>query len=144
MRHTTSDRYGFCARVAHAQKVIWTGKGMNRKFDDCFEMYDGEQVAVIIWRKAQKEADVGNLIPLSNLQTFLSLDYVKASAEKFSALDDWQIRELAFDEVDSKAREFIRRLETMDSNNGTDNTRYINESRARFLERPKTLKTWQA
>jgi hypothetical protein len=44
----------FACRVNHAARVMIEGRRTNRNFDSCFEMYDGDEVVVALWRRAQK------------------------------------------------------------------------------------------
>ena len=48
------DNDAFQYRVNYAAKVISQGGNTTRAFDSCFEMYDGEEVATILYRRSLK------------------------------------------------------------------------------------------
>ena len=48
------DNENFAGRVNYAATVMLRGGTCTRHFDTCFEMYDGEVVAVALYRRAAK------------------------------------------------------------------------------------------
>ena len=48
------DSNAFHERVNHAYRCILSGSTDSRRFDTCFEMYDGAAVAVALMRRAEK------------------------------------------------------------------------------------------
>jgi hypothetical protein len=48
----------FAGRVAYAAAVISRGGRTSRTFDTCFEMYDGEAVAVALLRRAERSPKI--------------------------------------------------------------------------------------
>lgn len=49
----TSWHDNFAARVDYARDVIARGARTSRRFDSCFEQYDGDEVAVALLRRAR-------------------------------------------------------------------------------------------
>lgn len=41
-------------RVSYAARIIREGRQTSRRFDDCFESGDGDEVARRLWEKAEK------------------------------------------------------------------------------------------
>lgn len=72
-----TDLENYAGRVNCAALVISTGGRTSRSFDNCFEMYDGDAVAVALYRRAQKAPD-GALA--RNLWRYLSQDSVEVVA----------------------------------------------------------------
>lgn len=68
----------FAARVNFAASYISGGKRTTRRFDSCFENYDGDQVAVALYRRTLARPDT-NLA--ANLFRYLSRDSVMRAAE---------------------------------------------------------------
>lgn len=93
----------YAGRVSAAALVISTGGRTSRSFDNCFENYDGDAVAVALYRRAQKNPE-GNLA--QNLWRYLSRDSVEplaaANAHR-SNLAAWA-RELRADAAADYAR----------------------------------------
>lgn len=52
-----NDLENFAGRVNFADLVIRQGREASRSFDNCFENYDGEAVALALYRRAQKKPD---------------------------------------------------------------------------------------
>lgn len=48
----------FKARVDLACRYIAAGRPTTRTFDTCFEMYDGDAVAVAVYRRAQRNPNI--------------------------------------------------------------------------------------
>ena len=133
------DMYGFCARVAFAHRFILSGNRPTRKFETCFEMWDGHLVAAALYRKAQKNPRLMAAIP-----DYLAMTELERSAEKYSTLPDWKLREQSFDTVETERRKSLEKVQAMDDRDGTDNQHYIATAKAEFLNRPKTMKSWTA
>ena len=51
-----NDPENFHGRVNYAAKVIAYGRRPTRAFDNCFENYDGDEVATVILRRSRKNA----------------------------------------------------------------------------------------
>lgn len=54
MSMTINDPANFTGRVNLAALIISQGREASRSFDNCFENYDGDAVAVALYRRAQK------------------------------------------------------------------------------------------
>lgn len=60
----------FAGRVNYAAKVISSGRPTSRAFDNCFENYDGDEVAAALVRRAEKNPRLAaNLFRYINQQT---------------------------------------------------------------------------
>lgn len=53
----------FAGRVNYAAAVISKQGKTTRHFDTCFEMYDGDVVACALWRRAEKNPKLAELLP---------------------------------------------------------------------------------
>lgn len=74
----------FAGRVAFAARVISSGDRTSRRFDGCFEMYDGDMVAAALVRRAQ--ARPGTKLA-ANLFRYLDRESVTAAAQRLSGKD---------------------------------------------------------
>ena len=50
----TNERDAFSYRVNFAARVISSGANTTRSFDNCFENYDGDAVAVAVYRRSRR------------------------------------------------------------------------------------------
>jgi hypothetical protein len=91
-----NDPENFRGRVAYAAKVIAYGRRPTRAFDNCFENYDGDEVATAILRRSRKNVRLS-----ANLHRYLSLASIKVAAER---LADVPTRKLPDDARQSRAR----------------------------------------
>lgn len=74
-----NDPENFRGRVAYAAKVIAYGRRPTRAFDNCFENYDGDEVATAILRRSRKSVHLS-----ANLHRYLSLASIKVAAERLA------------------------------------------------------------
>jgi len=84
-----ADDGGFSKRVTTAAAYISTGRRTSRAFDSCFEMWDGDAVAVALIRRAEKRPGT-NLA--ANIWRYLARHSVEASAARQPAgltLAEW-------------------------------------------------------
>lgn len=65
------DRDAFATRVNFAASYIAAGRRTTRTFDTCCEMYDGDAVAVAVYRRSRKTPKLR-----ANLWRYFSRDYV--------------------------------------------------------------------
>lgn len=85
-----NDPENFRGRVNYAAKVIAYGHRPTRAFDNCFENYDGDEVATAILRRSRKNARLA-----SNLQRYLSLASIEAAAERLADVPTRKLPEVA-------------------------------------------------
>lgn len=90
----------FRGRVDHAAKVIARGGDANRTFDTCFEMHDGDAVAVALYRRVTKNP---NTSLARNIWRYLSFDSVAPMARKYS---NRNLDELAREQREKGRRDF--------------------------------------
>lgn len=57
------DPENFAGRVNLAASYITKGYNTTRYFDTCFEMYDGDIVAVALYRRAEKNPKLAAALP---------------------------------------------------------------------------------
>jgi hypothetical protein len=57
------DSDNYAGRVNYAATVISRNGGRTRHFDTCFEMHDGDMVALALWRRAQSNPKLAERIP---------------------------------------------------------------------------------
>lgn len=74
-----NDPDNYAGRVNLAALIIGSGRETSRSFDNCFENYDGDAVAVALYRRAQKSPDTALA---RNLWRYLCRESVTACAEK--------------------------------------------------------------
>jgi hypothetical protein len=73
------DDGGFSRRVDTAAAYISGGRRTSRTFDSCFEMWDGDAVAVALLRRAEKRP--GTRLA-ANLSRYLARHHVEAAADR--------------------------------------------------------------
>lgn len=66
-------------RLKYAASVISAGRETSRRFDSCFENYDGDAVAVALYRRAQSNPRLA-----SNLYRYLDRATVQEAAAKYA------------------------------------------------------------
>jgi hypothetical protein len=72
-----NDPENFAGRVNYAAKVIAEGRNTSRAFDNCFENYDGDEVAAALVRRAEKNPRLA-----ANLFRYINRDTATAAAER--------------------------------------------------------------
>lgn len=85
-----NDPENFRGRVNYAAQVIACGRRPTRVFDNCFENYDGDEVATAIMRRSKKNSRLA-----ANLQRYLSLASVEAAAERLADVPTRKLPEVA-------------------------------------------------
>lgn len=85
-----NDPENFRGRVNYAAKVIAYGRRPTRAFDNCFENYDGDEVATAILRRSRKNARLA-----ANLQRYLSLSSIEAAAARLSDVPTCKLPDVA-------------------------------------------------
>ena len=78
-----NDPENFRGRVNYAAKVIAYGRSPTRAFDNCFENYDGNEVATAILRRSRKNARLA------------SLSSIEAAAERLADVPTRKLPEVA-------------------------------------------------
>jgi len=85
-----NDPENFRGRVNYAAKVIAYGHRPTRAFDNCFENYDGDEVATAVVRRSRRNARLA-----ANLQRYLSLASIEAAAERLANVPTRKLPEIA-------------------------------------------------
>ena len=85
-----NDPDNFRGRVNYAAHVIAYGRRPTRAFDNCFENYDGDEVATVILRRAKNNARLA-----ANLHRYLSLASIEAAAERLADVPTRRLPEVA-------------------------------------------------
>ncbi|HEV7283628.1 MAG TPA: hypothetical protein VGN75_02145 [Kaistia sp.] len=85
-----NDPENFRGRVNYAAKVIAYGRSPTRAFDNCFENYDGDEVATVILRRSRKNARLA-----ANLQRYLNLSSIEDAAERLADVPTRRLPEVA-------------------------------------------------
>lgn len=85
-----NDPENFRGRVNYAAQVIAYGRRPTRAFDNCFENYDGDEVATVILRRSRKNARLA-----ANLQRYLSLASIEEAAERLADVPTRKLPEVA-------------------------------------------------
>lgn len=85
-----NDPENFRGRVNYAVQVIAHGRRPTRAFDNCFENYDGDEVATAILRRSRK-----NVRLAANLQRYLSLASIETAAERLADVPTRKLPEAA-------------------------------------------------
>ncbi len=80
----------FTRRVNQALSLIQTGQTSTRTFDACFEMYDGELVAVAVYRRAQRDPAL-----LARLWRGLGQEITLAAVTQYAPFTDEDLPRLA-------------------------------------------------
>lgn len=85
-----NDPENFRGRVNYAAKVIAYGYRPTRAFDNCFENYDGDEVATAILRRSRKNARLA-----ANLERYLGLASIEAAAERLADVPTRKLPDIA-------------------------------------------------
>lgn len=85
-----NDPENFRGRVNYAAQVIACGRRPTRAFDNCFENYDGDEVATAILRRSRKNARLA-----ANLQRYLNLASIEAAAERLADVPTRKLPDVA-------------------------------------------------
>lgn len=86
----------FSGRVNYAAAVISNNRATSRAFDSCFENHDGDEVATILVRRAEKNPRLA-----ANLWRYLARDSVMPAVER---LKDVSTRQMAAHAAETRAR----------------------------------------
>lgn len=79
------DLENFGGRVVYAAQIMRSGGETCRRFDTCFEMYDGNEVATTLWRMAQTDS---KLMSAFMSRQYLCPDSVRATAQNLAHIAD--------------------------------------------------------
>ena len=101
-----NDPENFRGRVNYAAQVIAYGRRPTRAFDNCFENYDGDEVATVILRRAKNNARLG-----ANLHRYLNLASIEAAAERLADVPTRRLPEVARQTRARRTAEFDAWLE---------------------------------
>jgi hypothetical protein len=101
-----NDPDDFRGRVNYAAQVISYGRRPTRAFDNCFENYDGDEVATVILRRAKNNARLA-----ANLHRYLSLASIEAAAERLADVSIRRLLEVARQTRARRTAEFDAWLE---------------------------------
>jgi hypothetical protein len=85
-----NDPDNFRGRVNYAAQVIAYGRRPTRAFDNCFENYDGDEVATALLRRSKKNARLA-----ANLHRYLSMASIEAAAERLADVSTRSLPEVA-------------------------------------------------
>jgi len=85
-----NDPENFRGRVNYAAKVIAYGHRPTRAFDNCFENWDGDEVATVIVRRARKNQRLA-----ANLHRYLSVASIEAAAERLANVPTGKLPDVA-------------------------------------------------
>lgn len=96
----------FKGRVAHAAQVISEGRPTNRTFDSCFENSDGDEVATILYRRAQKNPKLAK-----NIWNYLSKTSVTKAAEQLAHVSTRDMPEQARKSRAESQRQFQKLMD---------------------------------
>lgn len=91
-----NDPDNFAGRVNYAAAVIASGRSTTRNFDNCFENYDGSEVAVAVYRRSLNNPKIA-----ANLFRYISREITMADVER---LKDVPTRELSKVAAETRAR----------------------------------------
>lgn len=72
------SRDNFAGRVDHVAAVIIRGGGTNRRFDGCFEMWDGDAVAAAIYERSLSSPRLA-----ANLSRYLVIDSIRDCYDRY-------------------------------------------------------------
>lgn len=86
----------FSGRVNYAAAVISNNRATSRAFDSCFENHDGDEVAAILVRRAEKNPRLA-----ANIWRYLSRETVMAAAERLTHIPT---RQMAAHAAETRAR----------------------------------------
>lgn len=85
-----NDPENFRGRVNYAAKVIAYGRRPTRAFDDCFENWDGDEVATVIVRRARKNQRLA-----ANLHRYLGIASIEEAAERLAHVPTRKLPDVA-------------------------------------------------
>ena len=85
-----NDPENFRGRVNFAAKVIAYGHRPTRAFDNCFENWDGDEVATVIVRRARKNQRLA-----ANLHRYLSIASIEAAAARLADVPTRKLPDVA-------------------------------------------------
>lgn len=85
-----NDPDNFRGRVNYAAKVIAYGHSPTRAFDNCFENYDGDEIAKVIVRRARKNRRLA-----ANLHRYLSITSIEAAAARLADVPTRKLPDVA-------------------------------------------------
>lgn len=85
-----NDSENFRGRVNYAAKVIAYGHRPTRAFDNCFENWDGDEVATVIVRCARKNQRLA-----ANLHRYLGMASIEAAAERLAHVPTRKLPDIA-------------------------------------------------
>jgi hypothetical protein len=85
-----NDPENFRGRVKYAAQVIACGRRPTRAFDNCFDNYDGDEVATAILRRSKKNARLA-----ANLHRYLSMASIEAAADRLADVSTRELPEVA-------------------------------------------------
>ncbi|CAM5291564.1 hypothetical protein ATER59S_00549 [Aquamicrobium terrae] len=85
-----NDPENFRGRVNYAAKVIAYGHRPTHAFDNCFENWDGDEVATVIVRRARKNQRLA-----ANLHRYLSIASIEAAAERLANVPTRKLPDVA-------------------------------------------------
>lgn len=95
----------FRGRVNYAARVIAYGHRPTRAFDNCFENWDGDEVATVIVRRARKNQRLA-----ANLHRYLSIASIEAAAERLAHVPTRKLPDVARATRARREAEFDARL----------------------------------
>ncbi|MCR5860338.1 hypothetical protein [Mesorhizobium sp. J428] len=85
-----NDPENFRGRVNYAAKIIAYGRSPTRALDNCFENYDGDEVATAILRRSRKNARLA-----ANLQRYPSLSCIEVAANRLADVPTRKLADVA-------------------------------------------------
>lgn len=108
-----NDPENFQGRVNYAAKVIAYGHRPTRAFDNCFENYDGDEVATVIVRRARKNRRLA-----ANLHRYLGIASIEAAAQRLADVPTRKLPDVARETRARRKAEFDAWLETVKAEEG--------------------------
>jgi hypothetical protein len=75
----TTDDEAFAYRVNFAARVIAEGRPTTRNFDNCFEMWDSDEVATMVYRRSLSNPKIA-----ANIWRYLNRESVTKAAEQLA------------------------------------------------------------
>lgn len=85
-----NDPENFRGRVNYAAQVIAYGRRPTRAFDNCFENYDGNEVATVMLRRSKKNARLA-----ANLHRYLNMASIEAAADRLADVPTRELPDVA-------------------------------------------------
>lgn len=98
----------FAGRVALAASYIGAGREGTRTFDTCFEMNDGDAVAVALYRRVQANPDTKLA---ANIWRYLGRESVEETAARYADIRTADLPNLAAEMRDKRQRAFREMME---------------------------------